>query len=619
MFDTIIRGASVIDGTGAASFTADIAVADGKIVEIGKVQAQAHRVIDADGAIVTPGFVDIHTHYDGQFVWDDELEPSFSNGTTTAIAGNCGVGFAPVHEQLRRPLIELMEGVEEIPGIVLEEGLDWDWTSFPDYLDRVDRNNFTMDVALHLPHAPLRVFVMGERALKHEAATAADIEQMQQHVRASMAAGAIGVSGSRILEHRSSTGDHVPGTFAEEAEMLGLASAMGESGRGVFQVVPLGAGGSSGGTPASWEERMGEHRRIERIAKAAGRPVTYLLHSYDHAPGEYAELIAESDKAREQGLEIVPQVAARGLGLILGLDSMHLFKAKPSYKEIAHLPRVERARAMRDPDRRRRIVDEAGDGIDPVLERRIANFGRALETYYVLDEALDYEPDESARVDVIAARSGRTMHEVVYDTLCAGDGRNVVVKYLMNYTGGGLNSAYEMLRHPATVSGLGDGGAHLQMICDSAMTTFHLSFWSRDRKRGPTLPIETVVHKLTGKPSQLYGLNDRGTIAVGKRADLNLIDFANIGNERPEMFFDLPKGGGRLLQHGKGYLATMVAGTLTRENDQATGARPGRPGARRALTRPYPSMCRAVRRNRTLRGSRSGYTVRHKIKNAGEF
>ncbi len=576
MFDTIIRGATVVDGSGSEGFTADVAIADGTIVEIGKVSGQARRVIDANGALLTPGFIDIHTHYDGQFVWDEELEPSFSNGTTTAIAGNCGVGFAPVREQMRKPLIELMEGVEEIPGIVLEEGLDWQWTSFPDYLDRIERNRFTMDVATHLPHAPLRVFVMGERALNHEPATPEDIEQMKQHVRASMAAGAIGVSGSRILEHRSSTGEHVPGTFAEEAEMLGLASAMGESGRGVFQVVPLGAGGSSGGTPASWEERMSEHRRIERIAEASGRPVTYLLHSYDHAPNEYAELIAESDKARERGLEIVPQVAARGLGLVLGLDSMHLFKAKPSYKEIERLPRAERARAMREPDRRRRILDEAGDGTDPAIERRIANFGRALETYYVIDQALDYEPDESARLDVIAARTGRTMMEVFYDTITEADGRNVVVKFIMNYTQGGLDSAYEMLRHPGTVSGLGDGGAHLQLICDSAMTTFHLSFWARDRKRGPKLPIEMMVNKLTGKPAGLYGLSDRGLIAVGKRADINLIDFDNIGNEQPEMFFDLPKGGGRLLQHGRGYLATMVGGVLTRENDTATGARPGR-------------------------------------------
>lgn len=576
MYDTIIRGGSIVDGTGAAPFTADVAISDGQIVEVGKVSGTARETIDADGALVTPGFIDIHTHYDGQLIWDDELEPSFSNGTTTAIAGNCGVGFAPVRENLRRPLIELMEGVEEIPGIVIEEGLDWKWTSFPDYLDRVAQTAFTMDVAVHLPHAPLRVFVMGERALNHEAATAEDIAAMQQHVRASMAAGAIGVSGSRILEHKSSKGEHVPGTFAEEAEMLGLASAMGESGRGVFQVVPLGAGGSSGGNPAAWEDRIAEHRRIERIAEAAGRPVTYLLHSYDHAPDEYARLIAESEKARERGLDIVPQVAARGLGLVLGLDSMHIFKAKPSYKEIAHLPRADRAAAMRDPERRQRILSEAGDGSDPMLERRIAHFGSTLETYYVLDDHLDYEPDESARLDVVAARTGRTMEEVVYDTLSHGDGRRVVLKFLMNYTGGGLDSAYEMLRNPSTVSGLGDGGAHLQLICDSAMTTFHLSFWARDRKRGPKLPVETVVNKLTGKAAGLYGLADRGRIAAGLRADINVIDFAHIGNDMPEMYFDLPKGGGRMLQHGKGYLATMVGGTLTRRHDQATGARPGR-------------------------------------------
>ena len=576
MFDTVIRGGTIVDGTGGETFTADVAIVDGKIAEVGKVNGQSRQSIDADGALVTPGFIDIHTHYDGQFIWDDELEPSFSNGTTTAIAGNCGVGFAPVHADMHRPLIELMEGVEEIPGIVLEEGLDWKWTSFPDYLARVSQNEFTMDVATHLPHAPLRLFVMGERALNHEPATPEDIEQMKEHVRASMAAGAIGVSGSRILEHKSSTGEHVPGTFAEEAEMLGLASAMGESGRGVFQVVPLGAAGDISGNAASHEDRLGEHRRIERIAEASGRPVTYLLHSYDHAPGEYRELMAASEKARERGLDIVPQVAARGLGVVLGLDSMHLFLVKPSYKEIAHLPRVERARAMRDPERRKRILAESADETDGLLARRIGFFGRNISEYFVLDESLDYEPEASARIDVIAARTGRTVEEVVYDTISAGDGRQVVVKFVLNYTDGNLNSAYEMLRDPSTVSGLGDGGAHLQLICDSAMTTFHLSFWSRDRQRGPTLPIETTVNKLTGKPADLYGLSDRGRIAVGKRADINVVDFEKVGNEPPEMFFDLPKGGGRLLQHGRGYLATMVDGMLTRKNDHATGARPGR-------------------------------------------
>ena len=576
MFDTVIRGATVIDGSGKPGYSADVAISDGKIAEIGKVTGQAARTIDADGALLTPGFVDIHTHYDGQFVWDEELEPSFSNGTTTAIAGNCGVGFAPVRPDMRQPLIELMEGVEEIPGIVLEEGLDWKWTSFPDYLDRIEQNHFTMDVAMHLPHAPLRVFVMGDRALRHEMATADDIEQMKSHVRAAMEAGAIGVSGSRILEHKSSTGEHVPGTFAEEAEMLGLAQAMGETGRGVFQVVPLGAAGDSFGNGASHEERMGEHRRIERIAEISGRPVTYLLHSYNHAPDEYAQLMAESDKARGRGLDIVPQVAARGLGLILSLDSLHLFKARSSYKEIEHLPRAQRAAAMREPGRRARILAEVSDGTDTHLERRIGHFGNTLETYYVIDQALDYEPDDSRRLDVIAARTSRTMEEVVYDTLSSDDGRHAVVKFILNYTQGNLDSAYEMLKDPSTVSGLGDGGAHLTMICDSAMTTFHLSFWSRDRTRGPKLPIETMVHKITGKPAQLYGLGDRGLIKPGLRADLNLIDFDRIGNDMPEMFFDLPKGGGRMLQHGRGYLGTMVDGVMTRENDASTGAKPGR-------------------------------------------
>lgn len=580
MHDLIIRGGRIVDGTGSLAYAADIAVTDGKITEIGRIGALSRETIDADGALVTPGFIDIHTHYDGQMIWDDELEPSFSNGTTTAIAGNCGVGFAPARPEHRRSLVELMEGVEDIPGIVLDEGLDWNWTSFPDYLDRLAQGSYTMDVAAHLPHAPLRVFAMGERALRHEPATPDDLETMKRLVRESMAAGAIGVSGSRILEHLSSRGEHVPGTFAEESEMLALASAMGESGRGVFQVVPLGGGGNTMGNAASLEERLEEHRRIERIAQASGRPVTYLLHSYEHAPEEWSRLIAESVAACRRGLTVVPQVAARGLGLLLGLDAFHLFLRRPSYLEIASLPRAERAAAMRDPERRRRILAEtnvpAQGNQERAAEIAAGRFARHLDRFYVIDERLDYEPDASARLDVIARDTGRTMEEVLYDTISHGDGRQVVADFLLNYVDGNLNSVHEMLINPATVSGLGDGGAHLFMICDSAMTTFHLSYWSRDRAKGPTIPIETTVHKLTGKPAELYGLTDRGAIQVGRRADINVIDFERVGTTMPEMYFDLPLGGGRLLQHGRGYLATMVGGITTRRFDEATGAKPGR-------------------------------------------
>ena len=580
MHDTIIRGGSIIDGSGAAPFTGDIAISQGRIVEVGKISAPAREVIDADGALVSPGFVDIHTHYDGQFLWDDAMEPSFSNGVTTAIAGNCGVGFAPALAANREALIDLMDGVEDIPGVVLNEGLDWGWTSFPDYLDRLESRAYTMDVASHLPQAPLRVFVMGERALAHEQANADDLEAMARLVREAMAAGAIGFSGSRILEHMSRSGEHVPGTFAAEEELLTVARAMRGFSHGVFQMAPLGAGGDTIGLQPSWDERVAEHARMERLAEASQRPFTYIVHSCNHAPEEWRMMVDASAKASERGLEIVPQIAARGLGFLLGLDAFHIFVMKPSYRAIAHLPRAERAAAMRDPARRQAILTEANVPAQGPRDEKallmVERFGTMLQKYYVLDEKVDYEPGEDARLDVIAARSGRTMEEVLYDTISAGDGRQTVVNFLMNYTHGNLDSVHDMLDHPGTVSGLGDGGAHLAVICDGAMPTFHLSFWARDRKRGPTLPVEKMVHKLTGKPAALYGLADRGTIAPGKRADLNVIDFAAVGTEMPEMHFDLPLGSPRLLQHGRGYLATLVNGVATRRNDADTGARPGR-------------------------------------------
>ena len=329
--DLLIRGGTVIDGTGATPRLADVAIDDGRIVAIGNLDVEAREVIDARGAIVTPGFIDVHTHYDGQFLWDDEMEPSFSNGVTTAIAGNCGVGFAPVEKRFRTRLIEMMEGVEDIPGIVLDEGLDWDWTSFPDYLDRLGERAYTMDVAAQLAHAPLRVFVMKERALAHEPATDADIAEMARLTKEAMAAGAAGVSGSRILEHLSSRGDHVPGTFAEDRELIAIAKAMGETGKGVFQIVPLGTSGDIAGTQIPTSERLNEHDRFEALAEASGRPVTYLLHSHNHAPDEWREMVEASDRARARGLAIHPQIGARGFGLLLGLDSFHSFRCRPSY------------------------------------------------------------------------------------------------------------------------------------------------------------------------------------------------------------------------------------------------------------------------------------------------
>ena len=580
MHDTIIRGGTVIDGTGDQGFTADVAIKDGLIVEVGKVSGPAREEIDATGAIVTPGFIDVHTHYDGQFVWDDKLDPSFTHGVTTAIGGNCGVGFAPVHKEHRQALIELMEGVEEIPGIVLDEGLDWEWTSFPDYLDRLAARQYTMDIASHITHAPLRVFVMGERALRHEAATAEDVAEMARLVREAMDAGAIGFSGARLLEHFSSKGEHVPGTFAEDDELLGMAKALGDSGHGVFQIIPLGGVGASEFDQAGREARMAEHARIERIAEVSGRPLTYSLVQFNADGEDWRMMIEASERAAANGLPITPQVGARSVGAMTTLDGTHIFLLRPSYHEVAHLPLAERIQALRDPARRAAILSEASDPAlveaDPQLGAFVAMITPRIAGVFPMSMPLDYEPTPEARLEIVAVKAGVTMEEYLYDHYTAGDGKNVCASHFLNFVGGGLDGSYEMIRRDITSSGLADGGAHMKMICDASMPTFMLTFWGRDRTRGPTLPLEHLVWKLSLKNAQLYGLHDRGQIAVGKRADINVIDYDRLALHMPHIAHDLPKGSPRMLQGATGYVATMVGGVLIRRNDNETGARPGR-------------------------------------------
>ena len=583
MYDVIIRGGSIVDGTGAPAMYGDIAVLDGKIAAIGALKGcLAHRTIEADGALVTPGFIDLHSHYDGQFIWDDRLDPSFSHGVTTTIAGNCGVGFAPARVEHRRELMDFMTGVEDSPGIVLDEGLDWSWKSFPDYLDRVAANRFTMDVAMHIPHAPVRVHVMGDRALRHEEATREDIEAMAGIVSEGMAAGAMGFSTGRIVEHRSANGNYVPGTFSSEAELVALGKAMAVGGRGVFQVAPRGEIGSlflengSDGRAA----RLAEHRLLENVARASGRPVNYGLLEVATDPDDANIMIAESEKAIAAGTRIYPMISPRGAGLLYMLDGHHLFLMRPSYREVAHLPLAERLVALRDPTRRAAILreqDVEGTSADDKMLITLFQYIKAQNAEsYVLTSPLDFEPGPEQQLRALSSRSGKSCEEYLYDHYTAGDGSNFNVNLVMNYVHGNLDSTRNFLMNPNILSGLADGGAHLKTICDAAMPTFQLAYWTRDRMRGERVPLELMVHKLTGHSAWLYDLHDRGTLAVGKRADINVIDYERLTLPLPRMVHDLPSGGARIVQGSRGYLATLVAGVPTRLDDEDTGGRPGR-------------------------------------------
>lgn len=584
-YELIIRGGQLLDGTGADTYSADIGVVAGRIVAIGpNLEGSALRELDASGHLVTPGFIDLHTHYDGQFVWDDTLDPSFSNGVTTVVAGNCGVGFAPARPEHREPLIQLMEGVEDIPELVLNAGLDWSWETFPEYLDKLGQRQYSMDIAVQLPHAPLRVYVMGERALNHEPATESDIARMCELVEEAMAAGAVGVSGSRILEHLSSQGAHVPGTFAELSELEALAAAMARSGRGTFQIVPIGTVGQAAtiaGRQVDANERRTEHQRLEAIAAASGRPVTYILQQFNSNPLDWKMMLEAASQSNAAGYAMYPQIAARAFGVLLCLEGWHMFQCRPTYMALAHLPLAERVAAMQREDVKQAILTETDVGREDAPSLRVwqqsALFAARAGGQFLMSQPLNYEPDQTQTVAAIAERQGQTAEAVIYDHLLSEGGRGMIADNMLNYADGNLDPVYEMLTHPCTITGLADGGAHMRMICDASLPAFQLNFWGRDRKRGPTLPLAFLVKRQTLDNARLYGLDvDRGSLEVGKRADINIIDFDRLRQELPQMVSDLPGGGSRLLQQSTGFRATLVNGVITREHDRDTGQRPGR-------------------------------------------
>jgi N-acyl-D-aspartate/D-glutamate deacylase len=570
MRDLVIRGATVVDGTGAAPRTADIAVEGGTIVEVGRVDGPAHRTLDADGLLVTPGFVDVHTHFDGQATWDPHLTPSCWHGVTTALLGNCGVGFAPVERGREEWLIQLMEGVEDIPGTALAEGIQWDWESFPEYLDALDRMPRALDIGAQVPHAAVRSYVMRERL--HDAATPDDLDAMREILRRSLRAGALGFSTGRTAGHTDVRGEPVPGTFAADTEIAALLDVMADEELGVLQLVPAGASGTTGLDPAGamepeidWMVRYGERYR---------RPITFLILEHGPDSGVWRGWFDRVRAANARGADIHPQVASRCFGMLFGHQSrMNMFKFRPSYQAIADLPFEARVRALRDPAVRDRILAEHNvDG--PYAPDRVSE--ATFENLFPLGDDLDYEPVPEASVAAIARRQGVTPWEVAYDLMLGSDGRDFLLLPLLNFGGGSYDGLHDMLVDPMTVQGLGDGGAHVRIVCDASMTTYLLTHWVRDRTRGPRLSLEWAVRRLTHDPARLYGLDDRGVLAPGLRADLNVIDFDRLRLVFPEQVHDLPANAGRLVQRSEGYVETIVGGETVVADGELTEARPGR-------------------------------------------
>ncbi|HZR14506.1 MAG TPA: amidohydrolase family protein [Acidimicrobiia bacterium] len=553
--DLLIRGGTVVDGTGSPARTADVAIDGSTITDVGNLHTSARRVIDADGLLVMPGFVDIHTHYDGQASWDERMIPSSWHGVTTVVAGNCGVGFAPVRDADHDRLVELMEGVEDIPGVALHEGLTWNWRSFPDFLDALDGRHFDVDVALQVPHGALRLHVMGERGARREPATDEDIALMAKLAAEAVDAGALGFSTSRTLNHRTSRGELTPTLTAEAGELVGIATAIGATGRGVLQVV------------SDFADVDAEFAIFRRMSQESGRPLSFTL--LQTRTGTWRRQLELLERANAEGVRMTGQVAPRPVGLLLGLEcTLHPLLTNHVYREIAALPLAERVATMRDPSFKQRVLDAAG-------EHKPGRVIDAFDRVYELGDPPDYEPDASSSIAARAVRERRAPLDLAYDLLVEQDGHAFLYVPILNYEDGNLDAAGEMLAHPNTVVGLGDGGAHVGTICDASFPTTLLTLWGRDRDHG-RLDVPFLVQRQTSATARTVGLHDRGVLAPGYRADVNVIDFDRLTARRPEMRHDLPAGGRRLVQRADGYVTTIAGGVPTYEHGEATGPLPGR-------------------------------------------
>jgi N-acyl-D-aspartate/D-glutamate deacylase len=558
--DLVIRGGTVIDGTGAEARSADVAIAGGRIVAVGRVPESGRREINADGALVTPGFVDIHTHYDGQATWASRMAPSCYHGVTTAVMGNCGVGFAPVRAQDHNLLVELMEGVEDIPGAALHEGLSWEWESFPQFLDYLGARRFDIDVAAQLPHAAMRVFVMGERGANREPARADDLVAFQRITAEAIRAGAIGFTSSRSLNHRSSTGAPTPSLTAERDELVAIARGLRDAGRGVQEFI------------SDFADLDYEFGLLRAMVSESGRPLSVSL-AQGLSPNGWRSVMARIEAANAEGLLIRGQVAPRPIGVLLGLTTtLNPFTTRPAWTEVARLPLAERVRALADPARRARLLAEpTAPGF-----QRLFRMMEGLNKVWVLGDPPNYEPDPADSLAARAARAGRDPFEFAIDVLMENAGRQMLFMPFANYADNNLDCCREMLLHANAVPGLGDGGAHVGTICDASFTTTLLTHWGRDRTRGELIDLPTLIRRQTHDTARAVDLHDRGTLEPGMKADVNVIDFARLRIKAPEMVNDLPAGGARLEQKSEGYLYNVVSGAVTYESGEPTGALPGR-------------------------------------------
>ena len=562
-FDLVIRNGSIADGLGGPLVTADVAVKNGKIAAIGKIAGSGREEIDAKGKLVTPGFVDIHTHYDGQATWDPRLNPSSWHGVTTVVMGNCGVGFAPVRVQDRDRLIELMEGVEDIPGAALHEGLKWNWESFAEYLDAVESRPHDIDIAAQLPHGALRVYVMGERGAKLEAATEDDIAQMRKLTADAMRAGALGFSTSRTLNHKTVKGDPTPSLRATEAELAGIAQGMKDAGTGVFEMI----------SDFNQPDMLTEFGMIRRIVEGSGRPLTLSLAQGHSSSQGWRKILELIEKSSDAGLPIKAQVAPRPIGVLLGLQgTINPFITHAAFQPIKDKPLAEKVKAMKDPAFRAAILSESAE-----RERAhpLARGIMAFERMFPLGNPPNYEPAKETSIAAIAARSNRSAADIAYDLLLEDEGRAFLFSPFANYADYNLDPCGEMIAHKDCVMGLGDGGAHVGIISDANFVTYLLTHWGRDRAKG-RFDLGFLVRRQTHDTARAVGLNDRGVIAPGMKADLNVIDMAALEVEAPSMAYDLPAGGKRLLQGAKGYEATIVSGEVIYRKGKPTGALPGK-------------------------------------------